>query len=111
MYPHLCLAGAQPGAADKEGDTPLHACVSGWQAEAAPAYVRAAQVLLAAGADPLAANHKGESPLSLAGFKGLTGLEQLLAGAAERAELLGGLGERRGSEDAWLPRELLRWQY
>jgi ankyrin repeat protein len=63
-------------AANREGDTPLHAAVTGRRSEKIVRY------LLAEGADPAAANAKGQTPLALAETRGTPELLALLRAAA-----------------------------
>jgi ankyrin repeat protein len=66
-------------AANRDGDTPLHAAVTGRRSEKIVRY------LLAEGADPAAANAKGQTPLSLAETRGTPELLALLREAPHGA--------------------------
>lgn len=67
---HILLeAGPVVTAVDKDGNTPLHSVILGWEAHRAQSYMDCAEALLAAGVNPAALNNMGQSASSMCGSR------------------------------------------
>jgi ankyrin repeat protein len=82
--------GSLATAVDRDGDTPLHEVVRGWQASQAKQYIAIARLLLEKKGNPSAENRRGCTPIFKAHVCGIVPLKRLFVQAVLEGQHRGG---------------------